>query len=213
VSKIRSFVIVGAALLAAGAASAQGNQQQRTLPDGEGKPMVEAVCASCHGVNSIFGSAGYDEAGWRHVVGAMIALPDTQARTVTAYLAKNFPPHPARRPTRTQGNRNAKFTEWIAPTLGQRVRDPLEARDGAIWWTGMFASLVGRRDPVTGEMKEFKLPDGSRPHGIAEDASGNIWFTGNGNGTVGRVARAPEREPLLHGAGRAHVRPVEPEDG
>ncbi len=186
-SKLRSFVIAGAALLAAASASAQGGQQQRALPDGAGKQIVEAACSSCHGVNMIHGSAGYDEAGWRHVFASMVALPDSQARTVAAYLAKNFPPVPARRATLVDGNWNVRYTEWIAPTLGQRVRDPLEAKDGAIWWTGMFASLVGRRDKATSEMKEFKLPEGSRPHGIAEDPDGNIWFTGNGNGTVGRV--------------------------
>jgi virginiamycin B lyase len=146
----------------------------------------------------------------------MVALPDSQARVVAAYLARNFPPDPARRPKLVPGNWDVKFTEWIAPTLGQRVRDPLQAKDDAIWWTGMFASLVGRRDPVTGEMKEFKLPEGTRPHGIAEDKDGNIWFTGNGNGTVGRLdprtgetkvyqtkARDPHT-PLIHPNGNLY---------
>jgi virginiamycin B lyase len=186
-SNVRSFVIAGFVFVAAGRASAQGNQQQRALPDGEGKQIVQSVCSACHPVGNIFGSAGYDEAGWRHLFGSMVALPENQARTVAAYLAKNFPPDPSRRPTLVQGKWEVKFTEWIAPTLGQRVRDPLEARDGSIWWTGMFASLVGRRDPMTGDLKEFKLPQGTRPHGIAEDKDGYIWFTGNGNGTVGRL--------------------------
>ncbi len=187
-SQLRSFVIAGAVLLAARPAWAQGGGgQQRALPDGAGKPIVESVCGSCHGISNIFGSAGYDEAGWRQVFGSMIAMPDTQAKVVAAYLAKNFPPNPARRPTLAGGTWHVKFTEWVAPTLGQRVRDPLQARDGAIWWTGMFASLVGRRDPVTGEMKEYQLPEGTRPHSIAQDSSGYIWFTGNGNATVGRL--------------------------
>jgi virginiamycin B lyase len=80
----------------------------------------------------------------------------------------------------------------------------------------MFASLLGRRDPVTGEMKEFKLPDGSRPHGIAEDPSGRIWFTGNGNATVGlldpatgesKVWKTQARDPhtpLMHANGNLY---------
>jgi len=213
----RSFLLAGAVLLAGAPAWAQGPQQQaRSLPDGEGKQAVESLCSSCHGVNNLFNSAGYTEAGWREVVASMIALPDTQARLVAGYLARHFPPSPARRPTLAEGNWNVKFTEWVAPTLGQRVRDPLEARDGAIWWTGMYASLVGRRDPVTGEMKEFALPDRTRPHGIAEDAEGGIWFAGNGNGTVGRVdprtgevkvyqtkARDPHT-PLMHPNGNLY---------
>ena len=51
----------------------------------------------------------------------------------------------------------------------------------------MFASLVGRLDPATGEMREFKLPENARPHSILNDAAGKIWYTGNGNGTVGRL--------------------------
>ena len=104
-----------------------------------------------------------DEAGWRHVFGAMVALPEAQAAQVARYLAANFPPQDCRAPTRIAGTNQVKITEWVAPTLGQRVRDPLEARDGAIWWTGMFASLVGRRDPQTGELREYKLPQ-VRPH-------------------------------------------------
>jgi virginiamycin B lyase len=210
-SKLRSFVIAGAAFLAAASASAQGPQQQRPLPDGAGKEIVQSACASCHGVNMIFGSAGYDEAGWRRVFGSMIALPEEQAKTVAAYLAKNFPPVPARRATLAEGKWDVRFTEWIAPTLGQRVRDPLEAKDGAIWWIGMFASLVGRRDPVTSQMKEYKLPAGTRPHGIAEDKDGNIWFTGNGNGTVGRVdARTGETKVYKTRARDPHTPLVHP---
>jgi virginiamycin B lyase len=182
-----ALVLAVAALIAASPSQAQQGGQQRPLPEGPGRDIVQASCGSCHGLNNIFGAAGYDEAGWRHVFGAMIALPEAQAAQVATYLARNFPPRADVAPTRIAGTNQVKITEWVAPTLGQRVRDPLEARDGAIWWTGMFASLVGRRDPQTGELREFKLPNGARPHGIAEDAQGNIWYTGNGNGTVGRV--------------------------
>ena len=183
-----SRLIFSAAVLGAVAAAPLGAQQrgqQLALPEGAGKDLVQSTCGTCHGLNNIAGSVGYDAAGWRRLIGTMVALPDAQARTVSDYLAQHFPAKGTRRPTLVSGTAEVKIEEWVAPTLGQRVRDPLQARDGAIWWTGMFASLVGRRDPVTGEMKEFKLPDGSRPHGIAEDASGKIWFTGNGNGTIG----------------------------
>ncbi|MSR36907.1 MAG: cytochrome C [Gemmatimonadetes bacterium] len=179
------LVLALAALFAA--ASPAASQRGAALPAGEGQQIVQATCGACHGLGNIAGSAGYDEAGWRSLFATMVALPDAQARTVASYLAKNFPAKTARRPTLMNGEVQVDIDEWMAPTLGQRVRDPLQARDGAIWWTGMFASLVGRMDPNTGEMREFKLPEGTRPHGIAEDPQGNIWFTGNGNGTVGRL--------------------------
>jgi virginiamycin B lyase len=186
------------------AASAQGGAAN--LPAGEGREIVQASCGACHGLGNITGAAGYDERGWRDLFSTMVALPDAQARTVATYLAKNFPGKPDRRPTLVNGATEVEISEWMAPTLGQRVRDPLEARDGATWWTGMFASLVGRMDPVTGALREYKLPEGTRPHGIAEDPEGNIWFTGNGNGTVGRLdARTGETKVYKTQAGDPHT--------
>jgi virginiamycin B lyase len=51
----------------------------------------------------------------------------------------------------------------------------------------MYASLVGRLDPATGEMKEFPLPSAARPHTIIADPEGNIWYTGNSNATLGKL--------------------------
>jgi virginiamycin B lyase len=36
-------------------------------------------------------------------------------------------------------------------------------------------------------MKEIQLPAGAKPHSITPDAQGNIWYTGNANGTIGRI--------------------------
>ena len=80
-----------------------------------------------------------------------------------------------------------RITEWIVPTLGQRSRDAAEATDGSIWWTGMWASLAGRLDPETGEMREYQLPQEARPHTIVPHEDGSIWYTGNSNATVGRL--------------------------
>lgn len=181
------LALAAAGVLAAASPAAAQRGAAPNLPEGEGKQIVQATCGACHGIGNIASSVGYDREGWRTLIGAMVALPEAQASTVASYLAEHFPAKAVRRPTLVAGDVQVKIDEWVAPTLGQRVRDPLEARDGAIWWTGMFASLVGRMDPATGEMKEYKLPEGSRPHGIAEAPDGSIWFTGNGNATVGRV--------------------------
>jgi virginiamycin B lyase len=117
----------------------------------------------------------------------MVSLPEPQMQEITQYLATNFPPRNDRAPRLVAGNFQIDIQEWTAPTLGQRVRDPHQAPDGSIWWTGMFASLLGRLDPATGEMREFKLDPTARPHWSGADAQGNIWYTGNGNGTVGRL--------------------------
>ena len=157
----------------------------------------------------------------------MVALPDAQASAVAGYLAEHFPDRGERRPALVPGHASITITEWMVPTLGQRSRDPIEAPDGSIWWTGMWVSLAGRLDPETGQMEEFLLPPGARPHSIVPDAHGSIWYTGNSNATIGKLdprtgtiteyptqardshtGRIPsKRQPLLHRSGRRHAGP------
>jgi virginiamycin B lyase len=138
-------------------------------------------------LNQITNSAGYDRDGWEALIETMVALPGPQSRLLGEYLAEHFPERPGRRPTLVSGDTSIEITEWMVPTLGQRSRDPIEAPDGSIWWTGMWASLAGRLDPETGEMEEYLLPPESRPHSIVPDADGNIWYMGNSNATVGKL--------------------------
>lgn len=178
-------LLVGISLLAPVLAHAQ--RGGATLPEGPGREVVQGMCSVCHGVNMITGAAGYSAEGWQNLIGTMVRLPDPMRSTVVAYLAKNFPEKPGRRPTLVSGPVNVTFKEWIVPTLGQRARDPLQTPDGMIWWTGQFGSLVGRLNPTTGEMKEFKLTPDARPHSITADRAGDIWYSGNGNGTIGKI--------------------------
>jgi virginiamycin B lyase len=170
-----------------GQGAGRGRGQSINLPDGNGKDFIQTVCVACHQLNMITGSAGASRQGWLDLIRTMVLLPDEQFNVVADYLAKNFPEKPDRRPTLVPGNVKIAFKEWLVPTLGQRPRDPLQLSDGTIYWAGMFASLVGQLNPATGEMREFRLPDSSRPHSILNDAAGNIWYTGNGNGTIGRL--------------------------
>ena len=66
-----------------------------SLPEGPGRELVQGTCARCHGLNMIASSWGNDQDGWRQLFGSMVALPREQADTISAYLAKNFPPRPA----------------------------------------------------------------------------------------------------------------------
>jgi virginiamycin B lyase len=167
-----------------------GQRGQVQLPEGPGRDAVQANCTSCHALNQVTNSAGYTREGWNALVSTMIALPKDQADVVDGYLATHFPPKNARQPRIVPGDISVKITEWIAPTPGQRSRDPIEAPDGSIWWTGMYGNLVGRLDPKTGEMKEFPLPANARPHSIIPDTAGNIWYTGNSNATLGKLEPA-----------------------
>lgn len=168
--------------------SAQGGRTPPALPDGPGKDLVLTACTSCHSTANIVRSAGYDSAAeWRQVFSTMIDLNDAQANTIANYLAEHFPEDESRRPNLIAGDTNIEIIEWTVPTLGQRSRDPVEAPDGSIWWTGMWASLTGRLDPETGLMEEYKLPPTSRPHTIVPDSEGHIWYTGNSNASIGKL--------------------------
>ena len=229
-------VVVAALTVSLNAQGARGRGgAQVELPDGPGREAVAATCGACHGLNSITGSAGYTQTGWRDLIATMVKLPEPQVGTVTQYLAANFPPKTDRAPTLVPGTHTVTFREWIVPTLGQRSRDPIQLADGTMWWTGQYGSLIGRLNPRTGEMREFKLAPDVRPHSIAADASGNIWYTGNANGTIGRLNPATgeidrlqdarsgrtrsahagvrqERHALLHAAAEQHGRPPDPRD-
>ena len=165
-SRALSILAVTGLLCMAGAAPAEAQRrqggQEPQLPAGAGQQLVQNLCAQCHGLNRIVSSSGYDRGAWRALIDTMMALPDAQANTIATYLTEHFPVQPGRRPTLVPGDKSIKITEWLVPTLGQRSRDPIEAPDGSIWWTGMWASLAGRLDPETGEMEEFHLPPTAR---------------------------------------------------
>lgn len=158
------------------------------LPEGEGRETVEAVCAACHGVNLIERSSGYTHEEWDFLISTMIDLSDAPERQdeILGYLAEHFPPSDNRAATPADGPLSVQFEEWKVPTLGQRSRDPVEAPDGGIWWVGQWLDILGRLDPETGEMEEFELPSGARPHSVNIGPDGAAWYTGNRNATMGR---------------------------
>ncbi len=169
--------------------TAHSQSPASSLPEGEGKPLVETVCTSCHRTNMITRSSGYTSAGWKELTNTMIDLSDNPQMQgeIIEYLAAHYPPNPWRAPTLVPGEVQISFKEWIVPTLGQRSRDPVEAKDGTIWWVGQSGNLVGRLNPVSGEMKEYPLPANSMPHSVSLDHAGNVWYTGNKNGTIGML--------------------------
>ena len=158
------------------------------LPQGEGESLVREHCSSCHRPEILERAQGYNTTSeWRELMATMVALDEPRADLIARYLAKHFQSKPELYPTLVPGPVNIEIEEWLVPTLGQRSRDPVEGLDGSIWWTGMWASLVGRLDPLTGDVREDPLPPSARPHSIVPDNEGFIWYLGNSNGTVGKL--------------------------
>ena len=165
-------------------------RSQNTLPDGAGKKAVEAYCVQCHDLGTVT-RAGYNQAGWLNNLHMMInvgsALPVNQIETLTQYLAKNYPERPKPKAVMFPGSAQVSIKEWIVPTPGSRPHDPLATPDGAIWYTGQFANVLGRLDPRTGNIKEYPLTPKAGPHGLTADQDGNIWYTANFGGRIGKL--------------------------
>lgn len=178
--------VMAAALACLAMAGTQTAHAQ--LAEGPGRETVEAVCGSCHVTGLVTRSSGYSADHWRTLVSTMVDLSASpqQRDEIVAYLARHYPPKP---PTGKSApvRLDLDFEEWVVPTLGQRARDPVEAPDGGIWWVGQMGNVIGRINPATGAMREWKLPPKALPHSVNVDAKGGVWYMGNGNGTIGKL--------------------------
>jgi virginiamycin B lyase len=86
----------------------------------------------------------------------------------------------------TRANLEGRVSEWPVPTP-EFARDPAPGPDGAIYIAVMFGNKIARFDPRAKTFKEWDLPSGARPHGLLVDRRGTVWYTGNGNGTIGQL--------------------------
>jgi virginiamycin B lyase len=163
---------------------------QTTLPEGDGKQIVQTTCSACHGLDQVVNS-GYSREGWANVVAMMVnvgaRLSPDQVNTVVTYLAKNFPQKAEPSAVIVPGSIHVTIREWLVPTPGSRPHDPLAMPDGSIWYTGQMANVLGRLDPKTGAIKQYPLPPNSGPHGLVADKYGDIWYTANFGGYIGKL--------------------------
>ncbi len=98
---IRNFAKIAAAALAlTGASAAAGlvtSALAQTLPNGNGKEVVEMICSGCHDLSPIIGG-GFSRADWEGVIKNMIDMGATitpeQVAVIANYLATNYPAKP-----------------------------------------------------------------------------------------------------------------------
>ena len=161
------------------------------LPEGRGREIVAAKCSTCHTFEARVGS-GYTLQGWNTVLRMMTnhgaPLTAEEIAEITPYLAKNFPEKAKPPGVVIPGPTQVTMKIWQATTPGARPHDALATRDGALWYTGQMANVLGRVDPATGAVREFPLKTAhSGPHGLMEDRGGNIWYTGNTGSLIGKL--------------------------
>ncbi len=185
----RLFPSAIAAALLSSILPATAQQPGQNFPEGAGKSQVLGICGSCHDINRV--TAGYTPEGWRTVIRMMqnfgAPIPQEQVATITDYLTASFPEKPRPAAAIIPGPVEATIKEWPVATPGSRPHDPMAAKDGSLWYTGQLANVLGRLDPATGQIKEFKLNPMTGPHGLTEDRDGNVWFTGNFAGLIGKL--------------------------
>jgi virginiamycin B lyase len=165
--------------------------RSQALPEGKGQDIVANVCNTCHTFAARVGG-GYTAQGWATVLRMMsnhgLVLPVDQLDTITDYLTKNFPEKPRPAAVLIAGPTQVSIKAWQVPTPGSRPHDPLATADGALWYSGQMANVLGRLDPKTGQFKEYALKTAhSGPHGLVEDRGGNIWYTGNTGALIGQL--------------------------
>jgi virginiamycin B lyase len=79
------------------------------------------------------------------------------------------------------------------------------AQDGGVWYTGNRNARIVRLEPKSGETRTYPMPDPAAgdPHTQVFDGKGNIWFTVQGGGFIGRLNMESGRIDLLKaGEGR-----------
>jgi virginiamycin B lyase len=82
-----------------------------------------------------------------------------------------------------------RIREWPVPTP-RFARDPAPGPDGNIYIAVMHGNRIARFDTKTKAFKEWTLPEGARPHGLVVAKDGKVFYTGNGNGTIGELDSA-----------------------
>jgi virginiamycin B lyase len=64
---------------------------------------------------------------------------------------------------------------------------PAPGPDGNIYIAVMNGNKIAKFDTKSKTFKEWELPDGARPHGLVVAPDGKIFYTGNGNGSIGEL--------------------------
>jgi cytochrome c5 len=92
---LRCALVVFVAALLSVPASSQTSTPNDDLPDGDGKKILQAQCATCHELTEVTKFRGYyNRAQWRDIVVTMVEygadLEKAEIETLTDYLAEHL---------------------------------------------------------------------------------------------------------------------------
>jgi virginiamycin B lyase len=102
----------------------------------------------------------------------------------------------------------AQEVRYFDVSKGDGPHDVAAAPDGAIWYTGQLAGVLGRLDPNSGAVERIPIGSGSAPHGVIIGPDGAAWVTDSGLNAIVRVdpdTKAVKRWPLPGERGNANL--------
>jgi virginiamycin B lyase len=177
---------------------------------GEEKKLLTVSCNWCHSYQQIFRNK-YDEASWGHIVkrmthgagsplihmrptGRFNAEAEAQfVKWLTTVRGPNSADPPFVTLPRPQGRQTRVIiTEYELPRLELATHDVWGDSKGNIWYSPHRSSYIGRLDPKTGAVKEFRVPpveDGVLPgtHWIFVDKDDIVWASENWQHSIWRL--------------------------
>jgi virginiamycin B lyase len=134
------------------------------------------------------------------------AIPIT-ARELAEYLASinlstskdgKWPYELKTLPRPTGRDTRVIITEYDLPRREDQNHDAIVDRDGTVWFNDITGPYLGRLDPKTGAVKEWKTPlvkpgspEGSRD--IELDKDGNVWLGMRQQGAIGKFDPKTEK--------------------
>ena len=169
---------------------------------GEEKRLLTVNCNWCHSYQQIFRNR-YDEHGWAQIVNRMTKgagsplinmnprgrFNDEDTAKLVKWLASVRGPDSKDPPfvtlPRPQGRQTrVVITEYELPRLELATHDVWGDSQGNIWYSPHRSSYIGRLDPRTGAVKEYRVPAvdaGVLPgtHWIYVDKNDIVWGSEN----------------------------------
>jgi virginiamycin B lyase len=188
------------------AGEAEGGGPPPTLPEGEGKEIVQSKCVACHDAQRVV-RVRADRPRWEIIVqnmrayaqGSILAkdLTDQEGKTLLDYVAKNFsgsragsarpkPDSNSRLPrTLVQGDATKYIAvEYELPNPNAEPHEVTVDTEGNGWVIQRVGGKLGRLDPKTLTYTEIAPPAGpsqtNRLNAINRAPDGKLWFIDGG---------------------------------
>jgi virginiamycin B lyase len=177
---------------------------------GDEKRLLTVNCNWCHSYQQIFRNR-YDERGWAQIIDRMTKgagsplinmrprsrFNDEDTARLVRWLATVRGPDAKDPPfitlSRPQGRQTrVVITEYELPRVELATHDVSGDSKGNIWYSTHRSSYIGRLDPRTGEVEEFRIPRESPDvlpgtHWLKVDKNDIVWGTENWGHNVYRL--------------------------